>query len=89
MLIVHAAPRARLLNAFLSVGRPRKEQTMQVVSLRLPDALVRRVDQLAARLQEDTPLLEVTRTDALRYLILVGLQASEKERSPRTGKREL
>lgn len=51
---------------------------MQVVSLRLPNGILDRVDQLASRLQSETPLLEVTRTDALRYLIQVGLVGAEK-----------
>jgi hypothetical protein len=46
---------------------------MQAVSLRLPAALIDRVDACADQLQRDTPLLEVTRTDALRYLIQTGL----------------
>jgi hypothetical protein len=55
------------------MARPRKDKTMQAVSLRLPDALVEQVDACAAMLQQQVPLLEVTRTDALRYLIQVGL----------------
>jgi predicted transcriptional regulator len=60
------------------MARPRKEQVMQAVSLRLPDALLARVDVCAERLQREMPLLEVTRTDALRYLIQVGLEEAEK-----------
>lgn len=55
------------------MARPRKEQTMQAVSLRLPEAIIDGVDECAARLQEQMPLLEVTRTDALRHLIQLGL----------------
>jgi hypothetical protein len=62
------------------MARPRKEKVMQAVSLRLPDAVLERVDACAERLQREMPLLEVTRTDALRYLIQVGL--GEVERKP-------
>lgn len=55
------------------MARPRKEQTMQAVSLRLPESIIEGVDACAARLQEQVPLLEVTRTDALRHLIQLGL----------------
>ena len=55
------------------MARPRKEQTMQAVSLRLPEGIIDGVDQCAAQLQEQMPLLEVTRTDALRHLIQLGL----------------
>lgn len=57
------------------MARPRKEQTMQAVSLRLPETIIAKVDECAARLQEQMPLLEVTRTDALRHLIQLGLAA--------------
>jgi hypothetical protein len=55
------------------MARPRKDGIMQAVSLRLPDELIAEVDACAERLQAETPLLEVTRTDALRYLIQLGL----------------
>ena len=55
------------------MARPRKEQTMQAVSLRLPEHVIVGVDECAAKLQEQMPLLEVTRTDALRHLIQLGL----------------
>ena len=54
---------------------------MQAVSLRLPESLVEQVDACAAQLQGETPLLEVTRTDALRYLIQVGLVEYEKQKA--------
>lgn len=65
------------------MGRPRKEQTMQPLSLRLPEQLVQKVDGCASRLQEETPLLEVTRTDALRYLIQLGLAEFDKRKQKR------
>ena len=52
---------------------------MQAVSLRLPGGLIDRVDACADQLQRDTPLLEVTRTDALRYLIQIGLAEVDKQ----------
>jgi hypothetical protein len=55
---------------------------MQAVSLRLPEAIIDGVDECAARLQEQMPLLEVTRTDALRHLIQLGL--AEFGKSSRT-----
>ena len=55
------------------MARPKKDMTMQPVSRRLPAALLAEVDACAERLQADTPLLEVNRTDALRYLIQLGL----------------
>ena len=53
---------------------------MQPVSLRLPEALIAEVDACADQLQQDMPLLEVTRTDALRYLIQTGLAEFGRQR---------
>ena len=57
---------------------------MQPLSLRLPENLIQSVDECARKLQADTPLLEVNRTDALRYLIQLGLAEFEK-RKPKRG----
>lgn len=65
------------------MARPRKDVTMQPVSLRLPAALIAEVDACAERLQAETPLLEVNRTDALRYLIQLGLIELSKPRTNR------
>lgn len=67
------------------MGRPRKENTMQVVSLRLSDDFLRQVDEAATRLQRETPLLEITRTDTLRYLLQLGLSVLSKEPRKRGG----
>ncbi len=63
------------------MARPRKEQTMQAVSLRLPERIIEGVDACAASLQQQVPLLEVTRTDALRHLIQLGLADFAKSNS--------
>ena len=60
---------------------------MQAVSLRLPDTLIAAVDACAERLQSETPLLEVTRTDALRYLIQIGLAEFDKPKKRAAKKR--
>ena len=36
------------------------------------------VDQCAAKLQKEVPLLQVTRTDAVRYLIQLGAEEFER-----------
>ena len=59
---------------------------MQAVSLRLPAPLLERVDACADQLQGETPLLEVTRTDALRYLIQVGLAEFDRQRQRPQGR---
>jgi predicted transcriptional regulator len=56
---------------------------MQAVSLRLPDSILEQVDDCADQLRKELPLLEVNRTDALRYLIQAGLAEFTKTRRMR------
>ena len=59
-------------------GRPKKESTMDALSLRVPDELVEKIDRDTARLQDELPLLSISRADAIRQLIAVGLKAEQK-----------
>lgn len=59
-------------------GRPKKESTMDSLSLRVPDELVDKIDVYTAKLQEELPLLSITRADAIRQLIAMGLKAEQK-----------
>jgi len=59
-------------------GRPKKESTMDSLSLRVPDKLAEQIDDYAARLQEELPLLSISRADAIRQLIAVGIQQEQK-----------
>jgi|TARA_Y100000385_G_scaffold219774_1_gene229254 hypothetical protein len=59
-------------------GRPKKESTMDSLSLRVPDELVGKIDVYTAKLQEELPLLSITRADAIRQLIAMGLKAEQK-----------
>ena len=60
-------------------GRPKKDDAMGALALRLPQTLVGDIDAYAAALQEQLPGLNITRADAIRQLIAVGLR-SEKTR---------
>ena len=59
-------------------GRPKKESTMDALSLRVPDKLAGDIDDYAARLQEELPVLTISRADAIRQLIAVGIQQEQK-----------
>lgn len=50
---------------------------MQVIPFRLPDSLVKRLEQHAERLQREQPGLRITRADALRLLVLEALERAE------------
>jgi len=60
-------------------GRPKKETVMDTLAIRLPDDLVAQLDKYVEWLQEDLPGLNITRADAVRQLLAVGLK-TEKER---------
>ncbi len=62
------------------MARPRKSETMTTISIRLPQSIIDEIDRSAERLQEETPLLQVTRTDAVRYLIQSSLQEFWRKR---------
>ena len=59
-------------------GRPKKESTMDALSLRVPDEMVKKIDNYTGRLQEELPLLSISRADAIRQLIAVGLKTEQK-----------
>ena len=60
-------------------GRPKKDNVMGAVALRLPDALVEEIDSYLLNLSNQLPGLNISRADAIRQLIAVGLR-EEKER---------
>ena len=60
-------------------GRPKKDTVMDTLAIRLPDDLVAQLDKYVEWLQEDLPGLNITRADAVRQLLAVGLK-TEKER---------
>lgn len=66
-------------------GRPKKDDAMGALALRLPQALVEEIDAYSAALQEQLPGLNITRADAVRQLIAMGLKVEQerlnKERS--------
>ena len=66
-------------------GRPKKDDAMGALALRLPQALVADIDAYASALQEQLPGLNITRADAVRQLIAMGLKVEQerlnKERS--------
>ena len=60
-------------------GRPKKDSVMDTLAIRLPDNLVKQIDQYLGRLRADLPGLNISRADAIRQLLAAGLKV-EKER---------
>lgn len=61
------------------MARPKKADPWVTVSLRLPSALIEEIDRHSERLREETPLLEISRADTMRYLLKVALQEAQKK----------
>lgn len=59
-------------------GRPKKDDAMGALALRLPQTLVGEIDAYSAALQEQLPGLNITRADAVRQLIAVGLKVEQE-----------
>ena len=62
-------------------GRPKKDDAMGALALRLPQALVGEIDAYSAALQKQLPGLNITRADAVRQLIALGLKVEQERLS--------
>ena len=61
-------------------GRPKHpppDQRVHVLTLRVPEELLRRLDAYTAQVQAAQPYLRVSRADVLRTLLDKGLSAAE------------
>ena len=60
-------------------GRPRhppRDQRVRVLTLRVPEELLRRLDAYTAQVQAAQPYLRLSRADVLRMLLDKGLPAA-------------
>jgi Arc/MetJ-type ribon-helix-helix transcriptional regulator len=64
------------------MGRPKQDQIMETVSVRLPKAMVKEIDGFVESLKGDMPLLNISRADGVRQLLSNALnaQASTKRK---------
>ena len=56
--------------------RPPRAQRVHVLTLRVPEELLRRLDAYTAQVQATQPYLRLSRTDVLRMLLDKGLSAT-------------
>jgi hypothetical protein len=59
-------------------GRPKKEAVMKSLALRVPAELIEQVDTFLDNLKDQLPGLSLSRADAVRQLIAVGLREENK-----------
>ena len=55
--------------------RPKKDETMETVSVRLPRVMVDEIDSFVEALKGDMPLLNISRADGVRQLLANALKA--------------
>jgi len=62
------------------MARPKKDDTMETVSVRLPRMMVDEIDAYVIELKGDMPLLNISRADGVRQLLsnALKLEASKK-----------
>ena len=56
--------------------RPPRDQRVRVLTLRVPEELLRRLDAYTAQVQAAQPYLRLSRADVLRMLLDKGLRAT-------------
>jgi len=67
-------------------GRPKKASAMEVLAVRMPPEILKEIDDYVELLQTELPGIAVSRADAVRQLVLEGLQAktsSKKANNPK------
>ncbi len=61
------------------MARPKKEETMETVSVRLPKPMIEEIDSFIDDIKQEMPLLNIGRADGIRQLIAEGIQARKKK----------
>ncbi len=59
--------------------KPLHDEAMAVVAIRLPQALVDRLERYTGQLREGRPGFDVTKADAIRSLLIEGLDRHKVE----------
>ena len=67
------------------MARPKKDDTMETVSVRLPRMMVDEIDAYVIELKGDMPLLNISRADGVRQLLANALKLeTSKKRTQRS-----
>jgi hypothetical protein len=66
-----------------AVSEQELAREVQVSVFRLPPDLLQRIDRYAERLRKEAPWSNATRTDAVRALLLRGLEAASHDEEER------
>ena len=70
------------------MARPKKDETMVTVSVRLPRAMVDEIDRFVESLKGDMPLLNISRADGVRQLLANALSAVSAANKKQPGRKK-
>ena len=62
------------------MGRRKLPDTMETVSVRLPQAVLDEIDAYLAQMKAEAPFLMLNRADAIRQLLAIGLNFEKNSR---------
>ena len=63
------------------MARPKKDETMSTISVRLPKGLISEIDRYTEKLKADTLLAGIGRAESIRYLLQMAVRRSARRRS--------
>ena len=61
--------------------RPKPDDPVVTISIRLPSSLVRQIDTCMKRAQRSSPGFSITRADVIRNILTQGLKSPEFQRA--------
>jgi metal-responsive CopG/Arc/MetJ family transcriptional regulator len=64
-----------------AMARPKKDETMSTISVRLPKGLISEIDRYTEKLKADTRLAGIGRSETIRYLLQMAVRRSARRRS--------
>ena len=70
------------------MARPKKDETMGTVSVRLPRAMIDEIDRFVESLKGDMPLLNISRADGVRQLLANALNAVSAANKKQAGRKK-
>jgi metal-responsive CopG/Arc/MetJ family transcriptional regulator len=56
------------------MARPKKDETMSAISVRLPQGLISEIDRYTEKLKVETRLATISRADTIRYLLQMAVR---------------
>jgi metal-responsive CopG/Arc/MetJ family transcriptional regulator len=62
------------------MARPKKDETMSIISVRLPKGLISEIDRYTEKLKAGTRITSISRADTVRYLLEMAVRAPARRK---------